>query len=68
MTNARNVTLTLPNSMFREIEQKRGDVSRSRFVYRLLEASLEKVAGGTVEAIPPAVPTPRVATQEEGAS
>jgi hypothetical protein len=40
-TQSRTVSITFPEETFAKIEETRGDVSRSRYILRLLEKSLE---------------------------
>lgn len=38
------VTMTIPSSMLRRLDRKRGDVSRSRYMLRLIEKHLARDA------------------------
>jgi hypothetical protein len=44
MTKHRPITISLDSQIVSLIDHQRGDVSRSRFVERLIESGLEKVA------------------------
>jgi len=39
MGRSQKLTITLPNSMIKQIDLERGDISRSRFILRLIEVS-----------------------------
>jgi hypothetical protein len=46
--NAMMVAISLPKELFKEIEQRRGDISRSRYVRRVLEAAFMEVDAGAI--------------------
>jgi metal-responsive CopG/Arc/MetJ family transcriptional regulator len=49
--SARNVSLSIPDNWLLEIDRMRGDISRSRFVLRMIEKSYDDYLDNDLQAV-----------------